>query len=385
MKKKFLFLLSLSVCISLLWVNVAFALFTITPGPAYSAEFGRSGEFKYQVEPGETVDLDLMVKNRGDESVTLEFRAADAFREPGGAFVLRGYPAKQMGFGTWVDVEKTVEDLSLTGAEINDNGSFTLGPREQFVLPARFTVPENVAPGPYFGSFLVAAAPDETTLEASGSKIKTAVGVRVNINVVGEEIYDIGWTEFSQFISEEGIRAFGFQYSNDGNMVVDMNIDFSIKSLFGNTVFEADKKMQVVPEIGGEINIEWLELPYIGFFKVKADSSYTKSDLFGGVDDSQEPVDLGSKELSVLIVPWLHVGIFMLFVLCVLFFVMRRHKHHKEFVATLVQYKVKKGDTLFELASKRGVDWKLLAKVNKIKAPYPLLSGQTILLPKAHK
>jgi LysM repeat protein len=45
------------------------------------------------------------------------------------------------------------------------------------------------------------------------------------------------------------------------------------------------------------------------------------------------------------------------------------------------------GDTLTSLAKKHGVSWKKLARVNNIKAPYSLTSGEQILVPvkKANK
>ncbi|QJD88116.1 bifunctional 2',3'-cyclic-nucleotide 2'-phosphodiesterase/3'-nucleotidase [Cohnella herbarum] len=46
-----------------------------------------------------------------------------------------------------------------------------------------------------------------------------------------------------------------------------------------------------------------------------------------------------------------------------------------------IAYIVKKGDTLSEIGAEYGVDWKLLAKINKLKNPNLIYVGQTIVIP----
>lgn len=44
-------------------------------------------------------------------------------------------------------------------------------------------------------------------------------------------------------------------------------------------------------------------------------------------------------------------------------------------------YEIKKGDTLFNLASRYGVSWQTLAELNSLKEPYLLKVGQKIKIP----
>jgi LysM repeat protein len=46
------------------------------------------------------------------------------------------------------------------------------------------------------------------------------------------------------------------------------------------------------------------------------------------------------------------------------------------------KYTVVKGDTIKGIAEKNNLNWEELAKLNKIKAPYELKEGSTILIPK---
>ncbi|MCU4676913.1 peptidoglycan DD-metalloendopeptidase family protein [Catenovulum sp. 2E275] len=49
------------------------------------------------------------------------------------------------------------------------------------------------------------------------------------------------------------------------------------------------------------------------------------------------------------------------------------------------QYKVSKGDTLYSIAFRAGVDFKTLARLNDISAPYSIYPGQIIRLNSSHK
>ena len=46
------------------------------------------------------------------------------------------------------------------------------------------------------------------------------------------------------------------------------------------------------------------------------------------------------------------------------------------------EYKIQKGDTLFNISQRFNIDWTTLASLNNIKSPYALKLGQTIKIPK---
>jgi LysM repeat protein len=47
-----------------------------------------------------------------------------------------------------------------------------------------------------------------------------------------------------------------------------------------------------------------------------------------------------------------------------------------------LEYKIKKGDTLFNLSQEYSVNWMTLATLNNLKSPFSLKPGQTIKIPK---
>lgn len=47
-----------------------------------------------------------------------------------------------------------------------------------------------------------------------------------------------------------------------------------------------------------------------------------------------------------------------------------------------IEYKVQKGDTLFNVSQKFNINWTTLSTLNNIKSPFTLKPGQTIKVPK---
>lgn len=47
-----------------------------------------------------------------------------------------------------------------------------------------------------------------------------------------------------------------------------------------------------------------------------------------------------------------------------------------------VEYKVKKGDTLFNISQQFNIQWMTIATINNLKSPFSLKPGQTIKIPR---
>jgi LysM repeat protein len=65
----------------------------------------------------------------------------------------------------------------------------------------------------------------------------------------------------------------------------------------------------------------------------------------------------------------------------IIFFYIKNKKFYDLVKSTWVQYTVKQGDEIRSLALTANIDWKLLAKANKLKSPYYLEQGTILLLP----
>ncbi len=50
--------------------------------------------------------------------------------------------------------------------------------------------------------------------------------------------------------------------------------------------------------------------------------------------------------------------------------------------ATIIEYKVQKGDTLFNLSQKFNISWTTIATLNNLKSPFSIRPGQILKIPK---
>ncbi|MFC1751311.1 hypothetical protein ACFL2V_21240, partial [Pseudomonadota bacterium] len=60
-------------------------------------------------------------------------------------------------------------------------------------------------------------------------------------------------------------------------------------------------------------------------------------------------------------------------------------KKLNEIIAHCEKYQIRIDEDIMHIAEARKVSWKLLVKINKLKAPYIVRKGHTILVPKKNK
>jgi hypothetical protein len=78
------------------------------------------------------------------------------------------------------------------------------------------------------------------------------------------------------------------------------------------------------------------------------------------------------------------IEIIFLIVLCVLVFLLvKRGRKELSYQKVWTKaYKVDENEDIVQIAQKYKVDWKEIAKVNKLKPPYTITSGQVLKVPR---
>lgn len=104
-----------------------------------------------------------------------------------------------------------------------------------------------------------------------------------------------------------------------------------------------------------------------------------------GVNTQSEKIKLQTSEIYVVVLPELKGLLIELSILILifafllwLFIIIKRKIWIKK---SWIDYKVLSGDDLKSLSQKFEVNWKLLARANKIKAPYIITDGEVIKRP----
>ncbi len=356
-------------------------LSTIMTSGGFSMEIGSVGgrpagqpyseqdrnQFLYELEPGDEIQDAITIVNSSDTQKTILIYPADGMSNNDGSFALKQKAETMTEVGSWIILEKT---------------EITLPAKEKETIPFLVKVPEEgVDVGEHAGGILIQAK-EEGKENQGGVTLSMRVGIRMYIKIPGEIIKKIKYESFSgkpikfreyflggknlYFVKIPTSYEFMAKYKNEGNTSTSVRTVLIIKNILNSKEERVDKSKKIARDASGHSNFEWKN-PRFGKFELKAEI-YLEDDLIAT-----------SNNLSVLIIPWdIVAGIILLIMSLVLILISRKISRSSK---GWKEYKVKKGETIAEIAIKNSVSWEKLAKVNKLKAPYYLAPRTIILLP----
>jgi LysM repeat protein len=317
--------------------------------------------FVETIKPLESKTNDVLVVNNSEVTKTLLVYAVDSQKSSDGAFACAQYADPKKNVGNWIN---------LTKSEV------TLAPATNEKIPFTITAPENVGVGEENGCIIVQEK-ESNVAQSAGATLSFRTGVRVAITIPGEQIRNITLEKFD--IDTKGVEPkllTKIEAKNSGNTSVDTDI----------ALFQGDKELakNTYPVLRGDsatYNIE-LEKPYWGgFLEYTVAISYDKSAKTLGVD-SGEAKEVVKKTIRVFVYPqppalFAIAGLFGLLVisLYLLIRVWARYRYRRLWTE---EYIVGEDEDLESIAEKLGLPWKVMARVNKIKAPYAVEVGQKI-------
>lgn len=142
---------------------------SVSPADA-NGEDGRVA-IQHELDPGESVEEHVIVRNLGAGDVVFALSAADGYYTDAGRFDMLASDQESVDAGTWISIPEAVE--------IPAGGSA--------VVPFTVTVPENAEPGDHAAG--VAASVLSVKADASGATavgVESRVGVKVITRVAGE-------------------------------------------------------------------------------------------------------------------------------------------------------------------------------------------------------
>lgn len=226
--KTLLTMLALSVILST-WAGAAHAAgdgdgdvtWMVRPSDG-TGEDGRSW-IELELDPGDTVQEHLLVRNLSSSTVTFGLSAADGYFTDTGRFNMLTSDEPSVDAGTWIDIPQSVEVASGSDAIV----AFTV------------TVPENATPGDHPAG--VAAGIRSGGDEQVG--VESRVGFRVMTRVSGELApsvapqvsggYTGSWNPF-----EPGRIDIDYAVENTGNTRLAALPEVSVSALFGLVSYE---------------------------------------------------------------------------------------------------------------------------------------------------
>jgi len=363
--------------------SVAFFLLTTVATPIALAGFSiipadpNIRQFSFELKPGENKQSSVIIDNLSDVETTVNLYGADGTQSNLGTFALTTSGTEQRHIGKWVNFA---------------NNNIKIEPRGRKEIPFIVRVPADATPGTYSGGIAAEAATPVKGKPASGSAVSTTsrVAVKLYVSVAGEKIHKIDWQDFSFTPGQNGnMGSFNLGYENMGNTVVVTEQKIEISGPFG--IGKEEIKLPTATILQGkkvELSDKWDNEPFFGFVTAKAVITFSEYNIItnGKMDPRVQtrelsifiPLKIGTLEGKIT------VGVLLILLLLATAAIMMLIKR-RQFFKTSRAYTVREGDTLTELASGNNINWKKLAKFNKLKAPYNLKTGQKILLPGTKK
>lgn len=336
--------------------------------------------FVYDVDPGGEIRDSVRIVNNADYVQHVRIRAVDAQMTKEGGFSLKSSePEKQQNIGAWVNL-KNAESIFIKPGETKD-------------FPFVVRVPDNIEPGDYGGGFILERAEEVFVEDSDGSvsdssrsevriSVVASVGARIYVTVKGEKVFRIDWKDYSAERTADGIN-FSYVFTNQGNTQANLDATLRVKAPFLQSQNIKIPFQVLFPGVSLTPNYVWDNLPPLGKIVATTTVAYQRVDILGDpVQEAEEDSGTWEKTVSFWIIPWKEIFVSILVFLVVLGWLKYNEYRARRIQKMCVAYKFPQAQNLFDLASQFHVDWKQLAKINKIKAPYRIEPEQTILIPK---
>lgn len=336
--------------------------------------------FSYEVDPGEIIKDKIRLKNNSSEDQLLELHIVDANINENGSAYLKGVDDAQKIVGTW--------------GEIGIENPIPVKTGEQLDIPFTLQVPKDLAPGSYEGGFVIQGAAAESneankaSIDENGKKktqatiaVLSRIGVRINIQVKGEVKFNLSWEEMNHE-KIDGKIVFHYKIANTGNANAMLKGALTLKPWF-----EQEKTIDLQlsnPWPGTSIQPQYIleNPPPFGRIKASSTIEYQRIDVFNKpIKENEKDEGKWEKSLTIWLIP-IKEMVASLMIFAIAFAVLQyKGKRFQAMLKSWSQYRVKENENLMSIAQMQKIDWKFLAKMNKIKAPYILTPGQTLLVP----
>lgn len=334
---------------------------------------GNQSWFRYYESPGNTVKDSVILRNLGDQPITIKVYATDAASNQAGSFTLKTNEEEQKGIGLWAKV---------------DRSEVTIQPDENIEVPFEINIPKDLAPGEYFGGIINeedtqnSCDPIQSVSgQCTGNiQIKTRSGNRIYLTIPGEVKQDIKMTNFSWKQGQKTVH-FNFTFVNKGNVSFEPKAVIDIYNSLNQKIATIEKTLgKSLPNSTISPIVDWEYANNFGPLTAKAKIYYNEED-HGQFNNLHGAVLTDSSEVSMFIFPWMAILIVATIVFLIAGFFIGRKKYHQHLLNNSIDYTVKADDNIMDIAADHQAKWQLIACLNGLKAPYVLTPGQKLKIP----
>lgn len=325
--------------------------------------------FIFNVTKGDTKRDTILVANNSDAKQTIELYAVDGIVTNTGSFTCSQESEAKQGVGSWIAVDK---------------GVLTLDPGKTEEVDFSLMVPATADVGEHNGCIVFQVADDKG--EATGNvRIRTRQAIRVVATVPGELYRSVDIQGFSvSHVKDE--QVYKLNLKNNGNVSADVDAKVYLTSLFAGMAYENGGGYPVLANQKLSLTFVNESRPMLGgWYYVQAKVSYDKRAGTFGTSENKY-LTTKTSERKMIYIPPTATGVLVMGGMVIIasglamWYAVRRRTRLNAY-SRGYKYVVRAGDSITSVADKHAVDWKKIASVNKIAAPYVLQDGQVLRIP----
>ncbi len=367
-------------------IGVAILAMTLFAGNVFAIEYGGFGGrpaypradnprtesiFVHTLEPGDVQKEGVLTVNNSAERKTMLVYAVDSTPSTGGAFACAQFSEAKKDVGAWITLEKS---------------EVTLEPGTNELVPFTIAVPQNASVGEHNGC-IVMQEKKEKAQAGSGASLSFRTGLRVAITIPGTLVRKLEIVGFTVTPEKDGYLLHPL-VKNTGNVSIDADAKVITRYFFGLTHFTHGGQYPILRSETSDWNFELKKPFWGGWYRSSFVVEYDENPEAGvGVKSGKVLTRLEGPSVWFWSFPTpaaLAIEIVILLALAFGGFLFWLSQKRKNWIKeNWVSYEVKPGEDIKSLAERFDVSWKLLAKVNKLKPPYALKSGEKIKVPPA--
>ena len=328
--------------------------------------------FVYELEPNTTITDAVEIINNSDETKTISVYAVDSVRSSDGAFACAQKADVPVGVGTWITLES--EEVTIDPASSQDV-AFTL------------TVPRTASAGEQNGCI---AIQDMTAQQSSndGVVLSFRSAIRVAVTVPGEITKGLNYVGPVVVTDKTNSLGLTVGLTNTGNVSLDTDLVVYVKNIFGLDETNVTGTYPVLANDQSTFNFEDDKPFWGGWYRVGSNATYN-SDAEDSLGEDGVTSTVSAPEQWIYVTPQpvalvveVIAGVAILLAIILTIF---KKMHFSRTYRKAGTYKVREGDTLQKIAKTFDVNWKTIAKYNKLKAPYHLEAGDRLKIPGAKR
>jgi len=316
--------------------------------------------FIYNLNPGESKDDYLTIKNDSNQEQSIRLYAVDSTTNNMGEFALEEEAATRDNIGKWI---------------VPEADNLILKPKEEKQVKFNISIPNDAISGEISGGIIVQKELTEAQKNTkSGFVISTRIGIRVYETVPGETIRRISFSGGSvEYNKQDRTYVYSVTVKNEGNVSLDSTVKVNIKdTLFGKQDQTLEQKI-LVPRGEEQKLVFPLDKAKIGQFEASSELTYKNN-------AGTEETILNPNKVSFSAFPQEYLPIIGLLLLVNLIYIILLRLKRRINRKYRTQYTIQSGDNLENIADRTETGWKKIAKINKLKPPYQLEAGQTITI-----